>query len=195
DGSTGWSLIATPTNALYSDTGLSASTAYYYRVEATNTAGNSAPSNVASATTPASISVTQSPQGNWVGTYGANGYGLLGWNASSDLASLSQSTLILDQGARYSWSAATSDVRALQSPDGSARRATCWYDGTQLRFHLAFTASYSGTLHLYALDWDHWGRREAITVNDGSGPRTANLNTDFSQGAWVNVPVTVASGG
>src|SRR5207237_7885788 len=35
----------------YSDTGLSAGTTYYYEVVATNSAGDSGPSNVASATT------------------------------------------------------------------------------------------------------------------------------------------------
>src|SRR5258708_24996625 len=32
----------------------------------------------------------QSPQGNWVGVYGANGYALLNWNNGSDLVSRSQ---------------------------------------------------------------------------------------------------------
>jgi hypothetical protein len=31
-------------------------------------------------------------------------------------------------------------------------------------------------------------------VNDGSGPRTATI-TSFNQGAWVNAPISVASGG
>lgn len=39
----------------YSDTGLSASTAYYYRVHAVNTGGNSADSNVVSTTTQAAV--------------------------------------------------------------------------------------------------------------------------------------------
>jgi hypothetical protein len=50
-------------------------------------------------------------------------------------------------------------------------------------------------LHLYAIDWDSTDRRESITVNDGSGPHTVNITTDFSQGAWTSVPVTVAAGG
>ncbi len=54
DGLTGWTpLITTPANATtYSDsTGLAASTPYYYRVRAANTAGNSDYSTIASATT------------------------------------------------------------------------------------------------------------------------------------------------
>ena len=61
--------------------------------------------------------------------------------------------------------------------------------------HLTFAATYSGNIHLYAVDWDSLGRRETITVNDGSGDRTANISGDFSQGAWVNVPINVAAGG
>ena len=50
-------------------------------------------------------------------------------------------------------------------------------------------------MHLYALDWDTNARRESVTVNDGTGPHTINITTDFSQGAWLNFPVNVAAGG
>jgi hypothetical protein len=138
---------------------------------------------------------TQTPQGNWVGSYGADGYALFGWNGSSDLASLPLSSLVLDQGLRYQWTASTAAVQALQSPDTSTRRAATFYDGSQIRLHLVFPAAYSGTLHLYAVDWDTTSRRETITVDDGSGAQTANITTDFSQGAWVSVPINVAAGG
>jgi hypothetical protein len=101
----------------------------------------------------------------------------------------------LDQGARYQWSASTTAVQSLQSPDASPRRAACFYDFSQIRLHLVFPAAYSGTRHLYALDWDTTFRRETITINDGSGPRTADISTDFSQGAWVNAPINVPAGG
>jgi len=193
DGSTAWTQIGTTTTTSYSDTGLNSGTTYFYRVRASNTAGDSTPSNVASATT--QLTYAQAPQGKWVGTYGADGYALLGWNGSSDLISLPQSTLTLDQGARYSWSASTSASQALESPDASTRRATCWYQGSELRLHLTFPNAYSGTLHVYAVDWDSTARREAVTINDGSGPRTATITTDFSQGAWVNAPINVSAGG
>jgi hypothetical protein len=195
DGSTGWTQIGTSTTNSFIDSGLSPSTTYFYRVLASNRVADSVPSNVASATTKALISYSQSPQGNWVSNYGADGYALLGWNGSSDLASMPKANLVLDQGNRALWNGSTTAVQALESRDTSTRRATCFYDLTQLRLHLTFPAAYSGTLHLYAVDWDSNVRRETITVDDGNGPQTANISTDFSQGAWVNVPINVAAGG
>ncbi len=51
DGTSGWTQVATPTTNMYTDTGLTANTTYYYRVCATNDAGNSEYSDVVSATT------------------------------------------------------------------------------------------------------------------------------------------------
>jgi hypothetical protein len=131
-----------------------------------------------------------------VNTYGSAGYVLAGWNGGgSDLTSLGATTLTLDQGTRYSWTSSTTDVRALQNPGQTQRRATTVYDPNQIAAHLSFPSAYSGTLHLYALDWDTTTRRESVTVNDGSGPHTINITTDFSQGAWLSFPVTVAAGG
>ena len=143
------------------------------------------------------LAVSTAPQGSWVGSYGAAGYGLAAWNGSSDLTSLANATVSLVQGNRYIWASSTSDVRALQSPDRSTRRAATWYEpfaGT-MKLRLNFAAAYTGNLRLYAVDWDASGRRQTITVNDGSGDRTANLNTDFSQGAWATAPINVAAGG
>ena len=58
DGSTGWTQIGSSTGPSFSNTGLTASTTYYYRVLATNASGSSLPSQVASATTPLSWSAT-----------------------------------------------------------------------------------------------------------------------------------------
>ncbi|MCX6334965.1 MAG: fibronectin type III domain-containing protein [Bacteroidia bacterium] len=62
DGSTGWSEIATTAanTATYQNTGLTASTIYYYRVRAYNSAGNSTYTNNANATT-ASASAPTTP--------------------------------------------------------------------------------------------------------------------------------------
>ena len=136
------------------------------------------------------------PQGSWVNTYGSAGYVLAGWNnGGSDLTSLGAATVSLDQGSRWCWTCSTTDVRALQNPSQTQRRAATYADPNQVTVHLSFPSAYSGTLHLYAVDWDSTARRESITVNDGSGPHTVNITADFSQGAWTSFPVTVASGG
>jgi len=41
------------------------------------------------------------------------------------------------------------------------------------------------------VDWDSASRREVISVNGQS----VMLSSDFSQGAWVSFPVSVAAGG
>ena len=140
-------------------------------------------------------SVTSSPQGSWVGTYGGSGYALAGWNGSSDLTAIPGGQLQLVSGSRYVWAGGTSDVRALQSPDGSTRTAATYYDANQFSVNVNLSQAYSGKLHLYAVDWDGLGRRETVTVNDGNGPQTVALSSDFSNGAWMTFPVNVTAGG
>jgi hypothetical protein len=101
------------------------------------------------------------------------------------------SSVGLAQGLRYVWDQSTSDVRALQRPDQSFRRAATLYDASQVRVVLTFNQAWSGTLHLYAVDYDHGGRRELITVNG----QTISLNDDFSSGAWTAFPISVPIGG
>ncbi len=89
------------------------------------------------------------------------------------------------------WASSTEDVRALQSPDGLTRRAATYYDPNQIHLSLKFNSPYTGTLRLYALDWDSTARRELISV-DG---QTADLSSSFNQGVWVSFPISVAAAG
>src|SRR5206468_2214317 len=86
-------------------------------------------------------------------------------------------------------------TQALESPDESQRRAATWTHATQLRLHLTFNQLYSGTLHIYALDWDSVDRRETVTVDDGTGPQSVILSTAFNNGAWLHFPISVPAGG
>ena len=104
-------------------------------------------------------------------------------------------TLVVEQAGRTRWSSSTTNVRALQGPGGSGRRAAAWTHDSEVRLRIDFTAAWSGDLHLYALDWDNQGRRQTVTVDDGSGPRVAALDTAFSNGLWIHAPVTVPAGG
>jgi len=140
---------------------------------------------------PPAPTVSTAPEGSWVGSYGSSGYDLADWDGSGDVSYLPNATLALTQGSRYQWAANTSDTRALQDPGGHIRNAATYYDPNEIKLSLSFAAAYSGNLHLYALDWDSQGRRETITVNGQS----AVLGSEFTKGAWVSFPISVAAGG
>ncbi|HEX7471968.1 MAG TPA: fibronectin type III domain-containing protein, partial [Candidatus Limnocylindrales bacterium] len=165
---------------------------YTLKATATDTTGQ---------TSSAFVTVSTSPgvQGSWVGAYGHDGYILANWNGdNTDLASLPAGvTYALEEGARATWVSPTTDVRALTNPAGTERRSQTWYDANQMRVRLTFANPYSGTLHLYAVDWDAYGgnRYENITVDDGSGPRVAHLSSSFVPGAWIHAPISVGAGG
>jgi subtilisin family serine protease/fibronectin type 3 domain-containing protein len=142
-----------------------------------------------------SVWVGPRTQGSWVGTYGIDGYVLGAWNGTTDLGVVPNASASLEVGSRHTWAAPTTDVRALQNASATERRAATWYDGTQLKVRLAFSAAYSGMFHLYAVDWDSTARRENVTVNDGTTTRTINITTSFNGGAWMHVPVSVGAGG
>ncbi|HTA13552.1 MAG TPA: hypothetical protein VK781_01680, partial [Solirubrobacteraceae bacterium] len=138
--------------------------------------------------------VQQEPQGSWVGKVGSAGYLLANWDGTQDLSNMPGVTASLVQGSRFQWGG-TTDPRALQGPDGLTRAAAAYYDANQIKLRLSFATAYSGNLHLYAIDWTKLGRQESFTVDDGSGPRTVLLNSDFSQGAWSSFPINVSAGG
>jgi subtilisin len=134
-------------------------------------------------------------QGNWVGTYGADGYALGGWNGGTDLVVLPNATLNLEQGTRFTWANPTTDVRGLQNPSQTERRAATWVHDTQLRLRLDFSAAYSGNLHLYVVDWDSTTRRQNVTVTDGTTSKTIAMTNSYNVGAWLHFPINVAAGG
>lgn len=133
-------------------------------------------------------------QGNWVGTYGKDGYILGAWYGSTDLALMPQASLVVEQGGRVLDGNST-ETRALENPTETERRIASLYHATQLRLRLNFTIAYSGNLHLYALDTVTTARRENVTVNDGAGPQTVALTSSFHDGAWLHFPINVPVGG
>jgi hypothetical protein len=138
-----------------------------------------------------STSFSTAPQGNWVGKYGSGGYVLAGWNGSDDLVSMPGVSARLVRGVRWQWAEGISDVRALQSPDRSARKAATYTDSDEVKVSLSFDKAYRGSINLYAVDWEPSLRRQSVSVN-GS---TVLLSADFSKGAWMSFPVNIPAGG
>src|SRR5581483_7647622 len=62
-------------------------------------------------------------QGNWIGTYGGDGYSIP--NGTPNLPSYASLSLLGQSS--YTWAASTGDGRALQTPGGSGRMASVWY--------------------------------------------------------------------
>jgi hypothetical protein len=145
---------------------------------------------LAEAGAPPAMASPSAPQGSWVGAYGSAGYDLAGWSGESDLTSMPSASIRLAQGNRYVWAGSTEDPRALQSPEKTARKAATYYDPNEIQLNLSFASAYTGSLRLYAVDWDSTARRELISVNG----QTAALSNEFSQGAWVAFPISVAAG-
>jgi alpha-galactosidase len=176
-------------------TGLTAGVTYHYRIEATSASGTSYGPDQTFTTTGGPVGPpsgpTTAPQGSWVGTYGGSGYDLAAWDGGNDVVSMPGVSVSLAHGSRYLWASNTTDVRALESADQSTRNLGTYYDSNQVQVQLSFSSSYSGNLELYAVDLDKCGggRQETITV----GNQTANLTSDFSQGAWVTFPITGAN--
>ena len=121
---------------------------------------------------------------------GWGGYDLAGWDGSQgDVSYLPSASLSLMQGSRYQWTANTSDPRALSDPSGLTRNAGAYYDANEIQVKLSLSARFSGNLLLYAVDWDSLGRREIITVDGQSA-----VLGEFSEGAWVSLPLAVEAG-
>ncbi len=154
------------------DVGLAAETAYFYRVRATNSSGDSSYSNEAGATTSAPppqitaaaafVAIDRATQGNWKGTYGTDGYYTI--NDAADYPAQIQITA--SGKADWTWAWSSSDVRAPQKAENSDRRAACWYSPTSFTVDLNLTDGRSHRLALYCLDWDGTTRAQAIEIID-----------------------------
>jgi cell division septation protein DedD len=128
-------------------------------------------------------------KGDWLGKYGAEGYELAG-GASSRPAG---STLTLGGQQYHSWTASTSDARAVMLPNRSTQVAQCWY-GNSYTIDLSFNDSVAHAVALYALDWDSTTRAQRIEALDPvSGALWAEYTlSGFHDGVYVKWEVTGA---
>jgi len=123
DGSTGWAQIASTTSPSFGDTDVVENSTRYYRVIATNAGGDSAPSNIASATTPGS---SPSIPMNLIATPGKGKISLT-WRGSTDSggSGLAGYEVWRTTGNAFSKIATTSATSYTNS--GLTRGTTYWY--------------------------------------------------------------------
>ncbi|MAG37328.1 MAG: hypothetical protein CL878_13925 [Dehalococcoidia bacterium] len=80
-------------------------------------------------------------------------------------------------------------ARALRDPDSGERRLGYAYGEFPLTIDVTAAEPATFRLSLYAVDWDHRGRRQSILVKDARGWRQVHLDRDFSEGVWLQYPV------
>lgn len=99
-------------------------------------------------------------QGNWAGVYGNDGRQFAQFNAAMPAyGSFLFSNILL-----YTWNAATTDPRALNT--GAGRQATCWYNNPAMNLDVNLTDGNAHQVSLYFLDWDSASRAETVQVKD-----------------------------
>jgi hypothetical protein len=151
NGSTSWAQIATTgTNVTtYSNTGLTASTAYYYRVRAANTGGDSGYSNTANATTQSGIVPPAAPGG-----------------LTATAASASQINLSWTDNANNE-----TGFKVERSPNGSSSWAQIGTTGANVTTY-SNTGLAAGTKYYYRV-------RATNSAGDSAYSNTANATTQL----------------
>jgi uncharacterized repeat protein (TIGR01451 family) len=128
-------------------------------------------------------------RGNWVGTYGLDGYTVVG-----DQAFNPPYVTPVPAGQNVAvWASSATDVRALRKASNpSDRIAATWYGANSFTVDLPETDANPHQLALYFLDWDTSERRQTVDILDKNGNvlNSQNLNTSFSGGTYLVWNVT-----
>jgi uncharacterized protein (TIGR03437 family) len=122
--------------------------------------------------------------GNWKGTYGADGYNIIG-----DTVTYPAYVAVTPTGySPATWAGSTSDTRALQKVNSTTDRiAATWYATGAMTIDLNFKDANSHQVALYALDWDAGGARsERVDILDvNNNVLDTRTLTHFNGGAYL----------
>jgi hypothetical protein len=139
------------------------------------------------------VGTDSSTQGTWSGTYGADGYDVIGGTESLP----AYASLSFNGANSYTWAASTSQTQALQtSPNSSSRVAATLYGPT-----LTANVNVTGGAHqvaVYLMDWDGsnpgggGARSEQVQIIDPSNNAVLSTQTvsNFSGGVYLIYNVT-----
>ena len=127
-------------------------------------------------------------EGNWINTYGTQGYEVIG-----DATSLPSYATVTPSGqASHTWTASTTDPRALQQAGGTGRIAAAWYSATSFTVDVNLSDGKTHDLELYFLDWDSTARSEQVQISDASTGAVLDTETvsSFHAGVYDNWQVS-----
>src|SRR5581483_2202854 len=129
-------------------------------------------------------------QGNWIGTYGGDGYAIA--NGSQSIPAYA--TFSVQNQSNYTCAANTTDIRALQTGSGTNRIAATWYSSNSFTFDINLIDGNAHPIAVYALDWDNFqgGRSEQINVVDGTSGALLDTRSisNFQNGLYLLWNVT-----
>ncbi len=141
------------------------------------------------------IKADTTTQGNWIGTYGSQGYDVIG-----NAASLPSYATVTPAGQTpYTWAATSADPRALQVAGGFGRIAACWYSASSFTVDANLNDGQTHGLELYFIDWDTTARGETVQFSNPATGAVLNTQTvtSFHAGVYLdwdvsgNVDITI----
>jgi hypothetical protein len=121
-------------------------------------------------------------QGNWQSGYGHDGYAIV-----ADTASLpGYATVTPAAASTWTWTASTSDARALRRASGADRVAATWY-GEQFDLDVNLTDNQPHQIAIYMVDWDSPFRSQLVQVLDAATGTVLDSRavTSFQGGQYV----------
>jgi hypothetical protein len=114
------------------------------------------------------IGADTTTQGNWIGNYGGQGYGIAcGVDATTDAISTPSGITVVEPtalSARFRYDGASADVKALEYPSAGSRVSAVWYDTPRLEVEI--TDSSARYISMYF--WDAVDDNRAVTVTVAS---------------------------
>lgn len=161
----------------------SSSTGYYIDVDAFKYRTGTGAGNTVSF-----LGTDTTTQGSWKPVYGADGYDIRRSSASLP----SYVTISYPDGADYTWSSSTTDLRALQKPNPATDRiAACRFSGASEIIDLTVNGGTSKNVEIYLLDWDNQSRGMTVEAIDGTTGTTVNTQTisAFNNGKYLKYSV------
>lgn len=121
-------------------------------------------------------------QGTWKGNYGTEGYNFINGGAGYP----AYVNPVSSGASSYTWSSATTDVRALQSISGAQRFAGVWYTADRMVIDMPVNDGQKHQLAVYFLDWDNVGRSQTLEILDANGTvLDTRTIANFSNGIWA----------